>query len=133
MDSEHLSQWAELLKAVGHPIRLMILTELLRNPKCVNAMQELIGARQARVSQHLAILKHCGLVAFSQRGTRRCYYLPRPELVRSILQVLKRDYPALGPERVRRAVDHALARRTRKISGKRDKRERRRGRHSRRS
>ena len=36
----------ELLKALGHPTRLMIVEELLMGEKCVNDITELLIARE---------------------------------------------------------------------------------------
>jgi ArsR family transcriptional regulator len=84
---------AELLKAFSHPTRLMILAELAAGPKCVTDMEELVPARQANISQHLAVLRYARLVDYAQDGVLRCYYLCRPRLVRDLLKLLGRDEP----------------------------------------
>lgn len=82
---------AETLKAFAHPTRLMILQELADGTRCVTDMEELVPARQANISQHLAVLRNAGLVAFAQDGALRCYYLTRPKLVRDLLRLMARD------------------------------------------
>lgn len=84
---------AELLKAFSHPTRLAILQELAAGPKCVTDMEDLVDARQANVSQHLAVLRYSRLVDYAQDGTLRCYYLTRPRLVRDMLALIQRDEP----------------------------------------
>jgi ArsR family transcriptional regulator, arsenate/arsenite/antimonite-responsive transcriptional repressor len=86
---------AETLKALAHPTRLMILQELLEGTKCVTDMEELLPARQANISQHLAVLRNAKLVDFAQDGALRCYYLARPKLVREILRLVSRNEPAV--------------------------------------
>jgi ArsR family transcriptional regulator, arsenate/arsenite/antimonite-responsive transcriptional repressor len=86
---------AELLKACSHPTRLAILQELLAGPKCVTDMEELLPARQANISQHLAVLRHAQLVDFAQDGSLRCYYLSRPQLVADMLALVGRDDPVV--------------------------------------
>ena len=81
----------ERLKAFAHPIRLMILQELVAGPKCVSDMEELLPARQANISQHLAVLRNAQLVDFAQDGTLRCYYLCQPRLVRDMLALVGRQ------------------------------------------
>ncbi len=81
---------AELLKAFSHTTRLAILQELLDGPKCVTDMEELLPARQANISQHLAVLRHAHLVDYAQDGSLRCYYLARPELVKDMLALVGR-------------------------------------------
>jgi len=68
VDFERTSQWAETLRAAAHPVRLMILAELLEGSKCVTDIRELLKARQTNVSQHLSALEYTGLVAFSREG-----------------------------------------------------------------
>jgi len=108
------SQWAETLRAAAHPVRLMILAELLEGPRCVTAIRQLLKARQPNVSQHLSVLKHSDLVAFSREGAFRCYYLPKPAQVRAIFRLLEKDYPmaSLGGirEKFRRAHDREARR-----------------------
>lgn len=82
---------AEVLKACAHPTRLAILRELAAGPKCVTDMEELLPARQANISQHLAVLRHAQLVDFAQDGTLRCYYLARPKLVQDLFALMARE------------------------------------------
>ena len=99
MDFHKTSEWAEMLAAAAHPVRLMILAELLEGPKCVTTIRELLEARQPNVSQ---VLKHSGLVAFIQDGAFRCYYLLRPAQVKAIFRLLESDYPTVGEEEIQR-------------------------------
>jgi ArsR family transcriptional regulator len=84
---------AELLKAFSHPTRLAILQELSTGPKCVTDIEDLLDARQANISQHLAVLRYSRLVDYAQDGVLRCYYLCRPKLVRDLLTLVQRDEP----------------------------------------
>ena len=86
---------AELLKAFSHATRLAILQELLAGPKCVTDMEELLPARQANISQHLAVLRHAKLVDYAQDGSLRCYYLSRPQLVKDLLKLVGRGDPVV--------------------------------------
>jgi len=67
----------------------MILNELLSGVKCVTDIEDLLSARQANISQHLTVLRHCKLVDFAQDGSLRCFYLSRPRLVRDMLRLLE--------------------------------------------
>jgi len=100
VDLTRTPEWAETLRAAAHPVRLMILAELLEGPRCVTAIRELLKARQPNVSQHLLVLKHSGLVAFSREGAFRCYYLPKPAQIRAIFRLLERDYPTASLEAI---------------------------------
>lgn len=95
MESQDSQAAAELLKAFSHPTRLAILFELVAGPKCVTDMEELLPARQANISQHLAVLRHAKLVDFAQDGALRCYYLCRAALVRDMLVLVGRNDPVV--------------------------------------
>jgi DNA-binding transcriptional ArsR family regulator len=80
-----------LLRAFAHPTRLAILQELSKGPKCVTDLENLLPARQANLSQHLALLRHTRLVDFAQEAQTRYYYLTRPKLVQVLLSELARN------------------------------------------
>ena len=114
-DAIGLQAVAELLKAFSHATRLAILQELIAGPKCVTDMEELLPARQANISQHLAVLRHTKLVDYAQDGALRCYYLCRPRLVQDMLALVGRNEPVVKrtPEEIRadkERLDKALQR-----------------------
>jgi DNA-binding transcriptional ArsR family regulator len=78
-------------------------------------MEELLPARQANISQHLAVLRHARLVDYAQDGTLRCYYLCRPLLVVDMLALTGRNDPIVkrSPEEIqadKQRLERALAR-----------------------
>ena len=85
-----LKEKTNFLKMLAHPTRLMILEELVKGVKCVNDIEELLEVRQPNISQHLAMLRHSGLVDFYQKGKKRCYFLTRMETIRTIAKELKK-------------------------------------------
>lgn len=120
---------AELLKAFSHPTRLAILQELTAGPKCVTDMEELLPARQANISQHLAVLRYARLVDYAQDGALRCYYLCRPRLVTDMLTLVGRDDPVVertpeeiqaDKDRLTKTPQHAVDKKT-KSGGARQK------------
>ncbi|MCL4542836.1 MAG: metalloregulator ArsR/SmtB family transcription factor [Deltaproteobacteria bacterium] len=66
---------AELLKTLGHPVRLRIIEVLINNKSCVKNIWETLGLPQATVSQHLVSLKNKGIVSCKRDGVRMCYQL----------------------------------------------------------
>ena len=66
---------AELLKTLGHPIRLKIIEVLVSNKSCVKNIWESLGISQATVSQHLISLKNKGIVSCKRDGVMMCYEL----------------------------------------------------------
>lgn len=88
VESETANIWADVLKALAHPTRVQIVAELLGGTRCVTDIQDILPARQANVSQHLAVLRYARLVDFTQNGSQRCYFLLRPELIEGVLHHL---------------------------------------------
>jgi ArsR family transcriptional regulator len=75
-------------------VRLALLDELSKAPKCVTDIQDLLEVRQANVSQHLAILRQAKIVDYHEDGNIRCYYILRPGLVCDLMRFLGREYPS---------------------------------------
>jgi ArsR family transcriptional regulator len=105
MTTPDLRAKAALLRMLGHPVRLAIVSELAAGPKCVTDIQELLGVQQANVSQHLTALRHERIVDFHEDGKLRCYYIARPSLARVILRLIQGEFPVVSQsqEAVRRA------------------------------
>jgi DNA-binding transcriptional ArsR family regulator len=78
---------ATLCKALNDPKRLMVLYALATGPHSVGALAEAIGASQANVSQHLALLRDRGLVDTDRQGNRVIYSLRYPEVVEAVEQL----------------------------------------------
>ncbi|MCZ7586034.1 MAG: metalloregulator ArsR/SmtB family transcription factor [Deltaproteobacteria bacterium] len=72
---------SEVLKAVGHPIRLRIVDELARKERNVGELAEILGEKQAIVSQQLKILRMVALVQTERREGKSYYSLANPHLV----------------------------------------------------
>lgn len=73
MDNDTAEQVAELLKAVGHPVRLRIVELLEGGEKCVGDIVQTIGGKQAVTSQHLNMMKDKGVLS-SRRDGAKVYY-----------------------------------------------------------
>jgi len=93
MNTLNLRERAELLRQLGHPVRLAILEELMKGGKCVTDIRDLLEVPQPNVSQHLAVLRQQRIVDFSEEGKLRCYYLRRPALVRVLFEFISGEYP----------------------------------------
>lgn len=78
---------AAFLKALSHEGRLMILCHLSSSEKSVTALEELIGVRQAAVSQHLARLRSEGLVD-ARRDGKTIYYTIKDPKVRAMIALV---------------------------------------------
>ena len=73
---------AKVLKALGHPTRLLIVEELGKGERCVCYFVEQIGVDFSTVSKHLAVLKQAGLVEDEKRGQQVFYRLRVPCVLR---------------------------------------------------
>ncbi|NVN89058.1 MAG: winged helix-turn-helix transcriptional regulator [Desulfuromonadales bacterium] len=78
---------AEILKVLGHPIRLKIAAGLCTKECNVKNIWECLGLPQATVSQHLAILKSRGVITGKREGTEVRYSVTNP-LVKKIIKAL---------------------------------------------
>ena len=90
---QHAEEASELLKAMGNPIRLMILCSLVEAERSVGELNELIDVSQATVSQHLAILRREGLVQ-TRREAQTIYYSLAATKVRLLTACLHKIYCA---------------------------------------
>ncbi len=74
---------ALLAKALGHPVRILILRNLLRIGACYfGKLADLLPVAPSTASQHLTILKDAGLVKGEIEGERPCYCVDLPKLRR---------------------------------------------------
>ncbi|MCX7990928.1 MAG: metalloregulator ArsR/SmtB family transcription factor [Proteobacteria bacterium] len=83
-------EYAEILKVIGHPVRLTILTGLMERKSCVKDIWDCLGLPQATVSQHLSVLKNKGIIKSKKIGVKREYSVEDP-FVKEILQILIKE------------------------------------------
>lgn len=69
---------AQILKALAHPMRLWIVTQLTQGERCVCEFVNDTDADFSTVSRHLTVLKLAGLVADEKRGKKVFYSLKVP-------------------------------------------------------
>jgi len=73
-DYEQFQQTAELLKALGHPVRLCILKGLLDTGGCnVTHMTHCLALPQSTISQHLQKLKQAKIIEGERKGLEITY------------------------------------------------------------
>jgi ArsR family transcriptional regulator len=74
-----LARRAQIVKALAHPSRLLIVDELLRHgERCVCELTKVVGADTSTVSRHLGVLRVAGLVIDEKRGLKIFYRLRTP-------------------------------------------------------
>jgi ArsR family transcriptional regulator len=79
------------LRAIAHELRLTVLCLLLDGPMCVNELQQLTGASQSNLSQHLAKMRMMGLLESEKRG-QQVYYRLAHKGFADIIYALKQIY-----------------------------------------
>ncbi|MBF0408243.1 MAG: winged helix-turn-helix transcriptional regulator [Candidatus Riflebacteria bacterium] len=80
LKSEFIPLAAEILKTLGHPLRLRIFEALSSGEKSVTELQNILGVQQSVVSHQLKILKSGGVISFKKDGTLSIYFVAMPEL-----------------------------------------------------
>jgi ArsR family transcriptional regulator len=95
---------AAVLKALGHPSRLLMLEALVEGELCVCDLQSLVGSDLSTVSKHLSLLREAGLVQSRKDGLWVYYRLVAavPELldaVDRVLGVARGSLPSVGKAR----------------------------------
>jgi ArsR family transcriptional regulator len=92
MNYEQAKARAEILKALAHPIRVLLLDALSKGDRCVNDLNELADVDQSTISRHLAQLKKAGIVSERKEGVKVMHHLACPCMLRAVdctVEVLK--------------------------------------------
>lgn len=84
---EKAREASEMLKALSHEARLLLLCVLAEGEKSVTELEQFLGERQSTVSQQLARLRLDGLVT-TRRDGKVIYYSLASEDVRRILTAI---------------------------------------------
>lgn len=90
--SQSFERQAEVLKVLGHPIRLKIVAGLLSECCNVKKIWECLGLPQATVSQHLALLKNKGIIEGRRSGVE-VYYSVISDQARLTVEALFKSLP----------------------------------------
>ncbi len=78
---ENAHDASELLKALAHETRLLILCLLIEGRKSVGELERLLELRQPLISQQLARLRADDLVQAERDGKNIYYSIARPEVI----------------------------------------------------
>lgn len=85
--AHHAEQAAQFLKLLANPHRLMILCHLFDGEVCVSDLNRHLPLSQSALSQHLAVLRHSGLVT-TRRQKQTIFYSLAGAEVTAVMQVL---------------------------------------------
>jgi DNA-binding transcriptional ArsR family regulator len=106
MNDKTLEMVAERFRILGDPLRLRLLNALSERERSVSELVEEMGASQANVSKHLAVLLQGGLIERRKEGLHVFYACPDPKVYQicdvvcgSLRERLARDLSHLQEER----------------------------------
>ena len=74
---------SEILKALAHPARVLIVHALAGGDRCVGELNALIDIDQSNISRHLAVLRRAGIIADRREGMRVFYRLQTPCILKA--------------------------------------------------
>lgn len=69
---------SEILKAIAHPTRLLILESLAEQKRCVSDLTNMAEVDTSTVSKHLALMKNAGIITSEKSGNQVFYSLRVP-------------------------------------------------------
>jgi DNA-binding transcriptional ArsR family regulator len=76
-----LLQTEQVIKALAHRSRLLIVQTIGRGEACVSDLQHVVGSDMSTVSKHLTVLKSAGVVMDRKVGLQVYYRLRIPCIV----------------------------------------------------
>ncbi|HDR6247528.1 TPA: helix-turn-helix transcriptional regulator [Bacillus cereus] len=85
MDIQYYERPADILRMLGHPMRLMIVRELIaKGPLNVSELQKLIRVPQSTMSQQLTQLKYFKVVSYERKGNEVYYIISDEKVIRVV-------------------------------------------------
>ena len=84
MTYEQAELRADMLKALAHPVRVLIVDALTAGDRCVCELNALADIDQSGLSRHLAILKKTGIVSDRRDGMKVFYHLETPCILKAL-------------------------------------------------
>lgn len=89
-DYNRFNEYAELLKALAHPVRLCIVSGLIQKGCCnVTHMQSCLNIPQSTISQHLQKLRLAGVLKTERNGLEISYSIANEKVKNIILALLQ--------------------------------------------
>lgn len=80
---------ADILKALGHPVRLRIIKALMEKELCVCELNMDVEFSQSNMSQHLKILKDSQILSQRKEGLKVYYKINNVEVIKIVELVEK--------------------------------------------
>ncbi|MCU0612279.1 MAG: metalloregulator ArsR/SmtB family transcription factor [Candidatus Eisenbacteria bacterium] len=86
-----LAHAAAVLKAMAHPIRLVVICGLLRQPSTLTEISIALSIPSSTMAQHLNVLRHAGIIRGARLG-REVRFSVVDDSARSIMSLLCRRF-----------------------------------------
>lgn len=83
MNYEQAEARAQILRAMAHPVRLIVLDALKDQDLCVGELNERVEVDQSTLSRHLATLRAAGIVTEHRDGVRAVQHLEMPCMLKT--------------------------------------------------
>ncbi len=88
-ETKMLTEKAEILKALSHPVRLCIVRNLVEIGGCnVSKMQNCLAMPQSTISQHLTKLKAAEIIEGKRTGTEITYQVTHQDAINIVKTVI---------------------------------------------
>ena len=76
---------SDVCKTLASPKRIEILNALKEGEKTVSELVEILGVPKANVSQHLAVMRHKGILRFRREGINMYYSVSNRKVIEACL------------------------------------------------
>ncbi|MCA9932631.1 MAG: metalloregulator ArsR/SmtB family transcription factor [Ardenticatenaceae bacterium] len=93
-----LEKRAQLFKALGHPVRLLILNLIHAKPRHGEELAAILNLKPATISHHLAQLTNAGLLQAEKDQYYQMYSLVKGVLERPLSDIIRLPQPDLTAE-----------------------------------
>ena len=80
-DKSIFEMQAEICKTLTNPKRIEILNVLKTDERTVTELVNALGASKANVSQHLAVMRHKGILTTRREGVNIYYRVANPKVI----------------------------------------------------
>ncbi len=85
MDKTIFELQAEVCKTIASPKRLEIIHALKNGEKTVTDLVSILGVPKANVSQHLAVMRHKGVLKARREGVNIYYSISNPKVIKACM------------------------------------------------
>jgi ArsR family transcriptional regulator len=99
LDPAALAEAADMIRVLGHPVRLRIVECLEPRERTVSELVGTLRVPQAIVSQQLARMRAAGIVRCRREGTSRFYHVADERVLRMLDCLRHCNVPAIGTSR----------------------------------